>query len=133
VNELFLFPNAVKSDPSVEVWFASPHHEMRQVAKPWFDRLRASGPDVCELVHDGHPTACLGPAAFGYVDAFSAHINIGFYFGAALTDPQGLLEGGGKRVRHVKVHWGQPVDTAALEALIAEAYRDIHARLSAGT
>ena len=82
-----------------------------------------------ELLHDGHPTACVGDAAFAYVDAFSAHVNLGFFHGAALDDPAGLLEGAGKRMRHVKVHWGRPVDAAALNALIAAAYRDVRARL----
>lgn len=76
-----------------------------------------------------YPTACVGDAAFGYVDAFSAHANVGFFHGAALDDPAGLLEGPGKRMRHVKLHWGRPVDAAALGDLIAAAYRDIRARL----
>ena len=104
---------------------------MRRLAQPWFDALRACGPDVGELLHDGHPTACVGDAAFGYVDAFSAHVNLGFFHGADLDDPAGLLEGAGKRMRHVKVRWGQPVDAAALNALIASAYQDLRARLAA--
>jgi hypothetical protein len=78
---------------------------------------------------DGHPTACVGDAAFGYVDAFSAHAGIGFFFGAELDDPAGLLEGTGKRMRHLKLRWGQPVNTAALTELISAAYRDIRLRL----
>jgi hypothetical protein len=46
-----------------------------------------------------------------------------------LDDPTGLLEGAGKRMRHTKLRWGQPVNTAALEAMIAAAYRDIRVRL----
>ncbi|HEY2050206.1 MAG TPA: DUF1801 domain-containing protein, partial [Caulobacteraceae bacterium] len=73
--------------------------------------------------------ACAGDAAFGYVDAFSAHANVGFFFGAELDDPARLLEGAGKRMRHVKVRWGQEVDATALSELIAAAYRDIRLRL----
>jgi hypothetical protein len=58
-------------------------------------------------------------------------VNIGFFHGAALDDPASLLEGAGKRMRHVKVRWRAPVDEAALNALIAAAYRDIRARLEA--
>jgi hypothetical protein len=81
------------------------------------------------MLHDGHPTACLDDAAFAYVDAFRAHANVGFFYGAALDDPARLLEGAGKRMRHVKLHWGRPVNDAALEDLIAAAYRDIRLRL----
>jgi hypothetical protein len=55
-------------------------------------------------------------------------VNIGFYQGAALPDPAGLLEGSGKRMRHVKLRWGGKVDEAALAALIAAAYRDMKSR-----
>ena len=91
--------------------------------------MRGCGADVRELLNDGHPTACVGDAAFGYVDAFSAHVNVGFFFGAALDDPTGLLEGAGKRMRHVKLRWAQPVNADALSELIVAAYRDIRLRL----
>jgi hypothetical protein len=129
VEKLMLFPGAVRRDPRVEAWFAAPDHELRRLAEPWFERLRGCGADVRELLQDGHPTACVGEAAFAYVDAFSAHANVGFFHGAALADPAGLLEGAGKRMRHVKLRWGEAVDGAALEELIAAAYRDIRMRL----
>ncbi len=94
--------------------------------------MRGCGADVRELLNDGHPTACVGDAAFGYVDAFSAHVNIGFFFGAALDDPAGLLEGSGKRMRHVKLRWARPVNADALSELIVAAYRDIRLRLRDG-
>ncbi len=82
-----------------------------------------------KLMHDGCPTACVDDAAFAYVGVFSAHANIGFFQGAALKDPAGLLQGSGKRMRHVKLRWGEPVNNAALNRLIAAAYRDIRVRL----
>jgi len=91
--------------------------------------MRACGADVRELLNDGHPTACVGDAAFGYVDAFSAHANVGFFHGATLDDPAGLLEGAGKRMRHMKLRWGEPVNATALDELIEAAYRDIRLRL----
>lgn len=129
MDELFLFPSAVARDPAVEAWFSAPDHELRRLAQPWFDEIRGCGPDVRELMHDGHPTACVEDAAFAYVDAFSAHASVGFFFGAGLDDPAGLLQGGGKRMRHVKLRWGNPVDAPALRALIATAYRDMRSRL----
>ena len=129
VSNLFLFPEALPSDPAVNAWFGAADREVRRLAEPWFERMRSCGPDVRELLHDGHPTACAGEAAFAYVDAFSAHVNVGFFHGADLDDPAGLLAGSGKRMRHVKVRWGQPFDEAALAALIAAAYRDIRSRL----
>jgi hypothetical protein len=129
MSDLFRFPSAVRRDPRVEAWFAEPDHELRRMAQPWFERMRACGADVRELLHDRCPWACVTDAAFGYVNAFSAHVNVGFLEGASLDDPAGLLEGSGKRMRHVKLRWGEQADEAALAALIAAAYRDMQARL----
>lgn len=131
MTQLFRLPRAVRDDPAVQAWFAAPDDELRRLAKPWFERMRGCGADVHELIHDGQPTACVGEAAFGYVDAFRAHVNLGFFHGAVLEDPAGLLEGSGKRMRHVKLRPGQALDVKALEALIAAAYRDIRTRLEA--
>jgi hypothetical protein len=129
MSDLFRFSGAVRRDPAVEAWFSDAHDVLRQLARPWFEAMRSCGVDVRELLHDGYPTACVEDAAFGYVDAFKAHVNVGFYQGAALPDPAGLLEGAGKRMRHVKVHWGRPVNEAALTALISVAYQDMRRRL----
>jgi hypothetical protein len=126
------FPSAVRRDPGIDAWFAAPDEELRRLSQPWFERMRECGEDVRELLHDGHPTACVGDAAFGYVDAFRAHVNVGFFHGATLDDPARLLEGAGKRMRHVKLRWGKPVNAAALNDLIAAAYQDIRSRLGSG-
>jgi hypothetical protein len=131
VEKLLLFTGAVRRDPAIDAWFRAPDRELRVIAQPWFERIRGAGADVRELIHDGHPTACVADAAFAYVDAFSAHANVGFFYGATLADPTGLLRGAGKRGRHVKLRWGEAVNAAALEDLILAAYRDIRQRLRA--
>ena len=129
MEKLFLFPSAIRRDERIDAWFAAPDHELRRTVQPWFERLRACGPDVRELINDGHPIACAGEAPFAYVDAFTAHASVGFFYGAMLDDPAGLMEGAGKRMRHVKLRWGQPTNADALEDLIATAYHDIRQRL----
>ena len=76
-------------------------------------------------MHDGYATVCVEDAPFAYVGAFTAHVNVGFFQGAALPDSAGLLEGTGKHMRHVKVRPGLALDVSSLEALITAAYRDI--------
>jgi hypothetical protein len=129
MSNLFRFASAAQRDAGVDAWFSKPGDELRRLARPWFEQMRGCGPDVRELLHDGHPTACVEDAAFGYVNAFRAHVDVGFFYGAALDDPAGLLEGAGKRMRHVKLRFGQPVNAAALGELVAAAYRDIRLRL----
>ena len=80
---------------------------LRPFVATWFECMRQRGSDVRELVHDGCPTACVGDAAFGYVNAFTNYVNVGFFLGALLNDPARLLEGTGKRGRHVKLGPGR--------------------------
>ena len=105
--------------------------ELGVIAREWFEVMRACGDDVRELLHDGHPTACVGDAAFAYVNAFKAHVNVGFFRGTEIADPKGLLEGTGKFMRHVKLSPERVVNAAALTNLIETAYRDMKARLKA--
>jgi len=126
------FTGARLRAPDIDAWFDAPNHEIRAMALPWFERMRACGGDVRELMHDGCPTACVEDAAFAYVGAFTAHINIGFFHGAFLSDPLHLLQGSGKRMRHVKIYWGKSVDAAPIGDLISAAYHDIQIRLSKG-
>ena len=125
MSDLFLFPTAQRHDPAVEDWFFDAGHPLRLMVRPWFQQMRGLGPDVRELLHDGCPTACVGEAAFAYVNAFKAHAAVGFFQGATLPDPAGLLEGQGKRMRHVKLMPNLTVTYGQLETLIAAAYRDI--------
>lgn len=123
------FPTASPRDPAVQHWLLARSDDLGALALRWFEALRSCGDDVRELLHDGQPTACVRDAAFAYVDAFTAHVNVGFYTGAELPDPQGLLQGHGKFMRHVKLKPGESVDEAALARLIEVAYLDVKARL----
>ena len=53
--------------------------ELGSITRRWFEIMRECGDDVREVLHDGHPTACVGDAAFGYVNAFTVHVNVGFF------------------------------------------------------
>jgi hypothetical protein len=102
------------------------------IAHRWFAIMRGCGDDVRELLHDGHPTACVGDAAFAYVNAFRTHVNVGFFRGAEIADHEGLLEGTGRFMRHVKLRPERAVDATALTKLIETAYNDMKRRLELG-
>ena len=126
---LFLFSEAKRYDPAIDAWMLDHSVELQEISKQWFGVLRACGNDIRELIHDGHPTACVGPVAFAYVSTFTAHVNVGFFRGAELDDPHGLLVGSGRRMRHVKIQPGREHDQQALKQLIEIAYQDMKNRI----
>jgi hypothetical protein len=131
MSRLLRFPGSVRRDPAIDAWMREHQGQLGAIAQRWFEVMRDCGDDVRELLHDGHPTACVGDAAFAYVNAFKAHVNVGFFRGAEIADPERLLEGTGKFMRHVKLRRETPVDATALMKLVETAYRDMKRRLKA--
>jgi hypothetical protein len=131
-TELMRFNGALERDPAIDAWMNAHRGELGAIAQEWFEVMRRCGDEVREILHDGCPVACLGDAAFGYVNVFTSHVNVGFFQGAALPDPAHMLQGAGKRMRHVKLRPGTATDTAALSRLIETAYSDIKARVENG-
>jgi hypothetical protein len=131
-EEFLRFDGATLRDPAIDAWMKDHAGELGAMAQQWFEVMRKCGDEVRELLHDGHPTACLGDAPFGYVNVFASHVNVGFFHGAALPDPARLLQGTGKFMRHVKLRPGTATNAAALSGLIEAAYSDIEARIEQG-
>ncbi|HKI05706.1 MAG TPA: DUF1801 domain-containing protein [Thermoanaerobaculia bacterium] len=128
---LLTFSGAVEQDPAIDRWLETRPSELASIASDWFEVMRGCGTNVRELMHDGCPTVCVQDAPFAYVNAFRSHVNVGFFHGASLADPEGLLEGVGKYMRHVKLKPGRTIIASALEALINASYQDILMRLEA--
>jgi hypothetical protein len=130
--ELLRFSGAVESDPAIDAWLEERRGELGDLARHWFAVMRKCGDEVREILHDGCPVACLGDAPFASVNVFAAHVNVGFFHGAELPDRTRMLEGSGKRMRHVKLRPGTAIDAQALNRLIAAAYADIKTRVENG-
>jgi hypothetical protein len=131
-SELLRFDATLEQDPAIDAWLNGHQGELGNLARKWFEVMRSCGDEVRELFHDGCANACLGVVPFAYVNIFTAHVNVGFFQGASLPDPTRLLQGNGKRMRHVKLSPGTPTDDAALARLIETAYSDIKSRVENG-
>ncbi len=131
-TELLRFDGGVVRDPAIDAWMNQREGDLGAIARRWFEVMRACGDEVRELLHDGCPVACLGDAAVGYVNVFTSHVNVGFYQGASLPDPERLLQGAGKFMRHVKLRPETTINDAALTKLIEAAYSDIKSRVEHG-
>ena len=55
---------------------------------------------------------------FCYISAQKDDVNLGFYYGAELPDPEGLLQGAGKLLRHVKIREAKIIGSPALRRLL---------------
>lgn len=128
-QELFIFPDAAHRLPEIDTWLSQEPDALFSIARQWFTTFRQCGDDVNEIMHDRCPTACIDGAAFGYVNVFTSHVNLGFFTGAFLDDPHHVLEGTGKRMRHVKLRPSRDIDAHALRELIERAYMDVKGRL----
>ena len=133
MNQVMRFPSSVKRDPAIEVWMKAHADELGAIAQHWFEVMRDCGDDVRELLHDGHPTACIWGRGIRLRQRLhSSRFNVGFFRGAEIADPDGLLEGTGKFMRHVKLGPERDVGTTALTRLIETGYTDMKRRLKAG-
>ncbi len=110
-------------------WLMEQPEELQPIAQKWFDLLKTCGQEVEPIFHDNYPIVCVDHAPFAYVNAYSAHVNVGFFYGAELPDPHGLLQGTGKHMRHIKFRSTSDHNEKAILALIELAYADILQRL----
>ncbi len=82
--------------------------------------VRREAPERRETVKWGMP-GYAGRKNVCYIAAYSAHVNLGFYRGVELADPDHLLEGSGKSLRHVKIRSSQEASTPAIGRLLRAA------------
>lgn len=132
MSALFRLDHTLPRDPEIDAWLVDGPGDaaLRGLGRAWFETMRACGDDVRERFHDGGAVACIEDVPFAYVHIFKAHVNVGFFQGADLADPARLLQGSGKRMRHVKVRPGDDASHPALAALITQACQDVRARIA---
>jgi hypothetical protein len=131
-SPLLRFDGAVERDPAIEAWMGARPDALGTLAQQWFEVMRHCGDEVRELLHDGCPVVCLGGAPFGYINVFTSHVNVGFFHGSSLRDPERLLQGSGRFMRHVRLKPGSPISDSALHQLIHDAFLDIKERVENG-
>ena len=82
--------------------------------------VREAAPKASESIKWAQPVyEENGP--FAWIKAYKSYVNFGFWRGSQLTDPKGLLEGDGDRMRHVKIGSVADVNQPALKKFVREA------------
>ena len=97
---------------------------LRPVVKALRKLVFEIDPDACETVRLGDRAATYGVGprkmldGYAYILPYRQWVNLGFYQGVGLTDPEGLLEGTGARMRHVKVRSLEDANKSEVRALL---------------
>lgn len=87
-------------------------------------------PNATEVVRLGDRAATFGVGpkkmseGYCYIMPHKSWVNLGFYKGAHLDDPNGLLEGTGKSLRHIKIRSSEDVVQAGVRKLIEDAFEE---------
>lgn len=102
--------------------------EVADVARGALARLRKLAPGAVQLVYDNAYALVIG---FGATDRASEavlsvaiyreHVTVCFLWGAELPDPEGLLQGAGRQVRHIRLAAAKDLDRAAVKTLLRAA------------
>ncbi len=93
---------------------------VRPVLRDLRELLREELPEATEEIKWGRPVYSLNHIVC-YLAASGDHANLGFYRGIELADPRGLLEGEGKKLRHIKVRDREEIRQRWYRTLIRQA------------
>jgi hypothetical protein len=106
---------------SVDAFVAGLAPWQREIVAALRDIVTRAAPQINVAIKWAQPVFDLGgPVA--YIKPASKHVTLGFWRGAELADPKGLLEGG-DRMKNLKVSDAKAIDVAAVTAFVKEAAR----------
>jgi hypothetical protein len=114
---------------AIDDWLKEKPQHLQAEAMRWYQEIEAIGPEVEMIFHDDHPIGCVEDAPFAELQVYSAHINLGFYYGAFFYDEKQWLQGTGKRMRHIKIKPESSPDEKTIRTFLKTAYLDIQKRL----
>ena len=115
-----------QSTPTPEAFFSTYGPDIRDIAMQARRLVLSVVPDAIERVDTGYSfvsysTGSKAQDLVFYISVHKAHANIGLR-GADLPDPNHLMEGTGKHMRHVKLRRLEDVDNPSLRALLQTAF-----------
>ena len=97
---------------------------LRPIVMALREVIVAVDPNTCEVVRLGDRAATYGVGprkmldGYAYIFPYKRWVNLGFYQGVELADPEGLLEGTGAKMRHVKIRSVDEAKRSAIRALV---------------
>ena len=113
-----------KSKPttSVEAFIRQAAPAVRPVLRDLRKLIREALPEAREEIKWGRPVYSLNRIVC-YLATAEGHANLGFYRGVELKDPNHLLQGDGKKLRHIKVYRREDIRRRPYGTLLRQAAR----------
>ncbi len=106
--------------PEIEAWLSDLTDQQREIALDLMHLVLSRNGQLREDFKWGQP-CFYGRSMVCYIQKAKAHMSLGFGKGASLADPDGMLEGSGSQMRHVKLPLGHALDLDGLARLVREA------------
>jgi hypothetical protein len=111
----------------VRAWLENLPAEKRSTVETLRRLIESVAPSAHEIIY--HDALGYGPSDSGfdrilYITVFQTYLNLGFFYGGFLSDPERLLVGNGKRMRHIKIRSFQDCENSAITSLLAHAWAD---------
>lgn len=111
---------------SVRAWLENLPAEQKPIIEALRRLIASVAPEAHESIY--HNALLYSPPDSGYpilyITVFQAHSNLGFFYGVFVPDPERLLVGRGKRMRHIKIRSLQETENPAIPRLLAQAWAD---------
>ncbi len=107
-------------EKTVDSWMSRLEPDQRPIAEALRNLVVEAEPDLSEAIKWGNPTY-EKQGRVCYLAATKSYVSLGFFNGAGLTDPQGRIEGTGRKMRHVEVRALSDIDQHQFAAWIREA------------
>jgi hypothetical protein len=114
----------MKSYASFAAYLAGQPPKNQKIIRALRRFVKRVAPNLEESVKWGNGCWLQDGAPVSYVYSARDYVQFGFFHGSKLEDPQRLLEGKGKFVRHIKVYETKDVDERAFGALLKQAARE---------
>lgn len=110
-----------KRNAKVDEFIQALPEEIKEMTEKLRGIIHAADEKLNEEIKWNMPCFYIGKTNICYLQAAKKHVNLGFYSGASLKDEHDLLEGEGKKMRHIRMKKMEDIPPEKIKDLIREA------------
>jgi len=118
-----------QTENKIENYISKLPDELQRICRKLRRVVRAQMPEAHEMIYHGTICFAISPSKFSpvvYIGPKTSWVNLGFFFGADIPDPEKLLLGEGKRMRHIKIRNEEEAGNPAIKRIVKSAWGKAH-------